>query len=81
MSTVTDLEHEGIAKLDGQLQLLDEIWVIEGGNAEVVPLFLLAYPVEGLLLRVNAEGVPGSLERRKGREGEGENMYVSIYIH
>ena len=68
---VADLEHEGIAKLDGQLQLLEEVWVIEGGDAEVVPLLLLAYPVEGLLLRVNAERVPRGLEGSEGRGGEG----------
>ena len=59
-----DLEHEGIAKLDGQLQLLDEVGVVEGGDAKVVPLLLLPDPVEGLLLRVDAERVARRLQRR-----------------
>ena len=74
-----DLEHEGIAKFDGQFQLFDEVGVVEGGDTEVVSLLLLAYPVEGLLLRINAEGVARCLQGRggegrgRGRGGEGES--------
>ena len=74
-SIVADLEHERTAKLDGQLQLLEEVWASEGGDAEVVPLLFLAYPVEGVLLRVNAERVSRGLEGRKRRGGEGGEVH------
>ena len=66
----SDLEHERITEFDGQLQLLDEVGVIEGGDTEVVSLLFLADPVEGLLLWVNAERVTGGLQEGRGGEGE-----------
>ena len=60
-----DLEHEGVAKFDGQLQLLEEVWAVEGGYPQVVPLLFLPDPVEGLLLRVYAEWVARRLQNEK----------------
>ena len=63
----SDLEHEGVAKLDGQFELFDEVRVVEGGYAEVVPLFFLPDPVEGLLLGIYTQRVAGGLQQMTGR--------------
>ena len=51
------LEHEGVAKLDGQFQLLEEVRVVERRDFQVVLLLPFPDPVEGLLLGVDAERV------------------------
>lgn len=53
----TYLEHKWITKFDCQFKLFDEVWVVEGGYAEVVSLLFLSDPVEGLLLWVNTQRV------------------------
>ena len=50
-------EHEGVAKLDGQFQLFEEVWIVECGDLQIVLLLPLPDPVESLLLGVNAERV------------------------
>ena len=57
-----DLKHEWVAKLDGQLQLLDKVGVVKGGDAEVVPLLFLPDPVERLPLGVDAQRVARCLQ-------------------
>ena len=68
-----DLEHERISELNGQLELFDEVRVVKGGNTEVVLLLLLPYPVEGLLLWVDAEWVARGLQ-------EGGRWPVDVHV-